>query len=202
MTTQRHRRVSITVRSWDRGVDHVHHSVRFAGPRVLLAMGLAIVAATWMLSPFLRSRPEAVASATGVAPVAAAAPSGAACDAHAMPGMDMPIAEGSCSHSSAASGAVPGGYVPADPQVTAVPSQATPPPTGFHEFEAKCSPVRRLADDPIVHPGHPGGSHMSTAPTADCVRSSRHQAAACGWQPRMAATRTAFLTTAPTGSST
>jgi hypothetical protein len=54
------------------------------------------------------------------------------------------------------------GWVPADPQVTGVPSQATPAPTGFHEFQANCSVTRNLPDDPIVFFGQPGASHMHT----------------------------------------
>ena len=54
------------------------------------------------------------------------------------------------------------GWVPADPVVTGTPSQATPAPTGFHEFQANCSVTRNLPDDPIVYFGQPGASHMHT----------------------------------------
>jgi hypothetical protein len=61
-----------------------------------------------------------------------------------------------------------GGYVLADPPVTGVvPSTATPPatnpPTTHREFQANCAVSRsNLPDDPIVHPGRPGASHMHT----------------------------------------
>ena len=56
------------------------------------------------------------------------------------------------------------GYVPAVPPVTGVtPSTATPPHRYFHEFQANCSVSRtNLPDDPIVHPGQPGASHLHT----------------------------------------
>ncbi|WP_370083965.1 DUF1996 domain-containing protein [Streptacidiphilus sp. MAP12-16] len=55
------------------------------------------------------------------------------------------------------------GYVLANPQVTGVtPSTYVPPNAYFHEFQANCSVTRDLPDDPIVHPGLPGDSHMHT----------------------------------------
>lgn len=55
------------------------------------------------------------------------------------------------------------GYVPAVPQVTGVtPSTYVPPNAYFHEFQANCSASHDLMDDPIVHPGMPGASHMHT----------------------------------------
>jgi len=71
-----------------------------------------------------------------------------------------------------------GRFVRAEPQVAGVqPSHATPPPTYFHEFQANCRATHDLMDDPIVHPGQPGGpiSTLSSAtprptPTAPSPR--------------------------------
>jgi hypothetical protein len=94
MTTHRQRRVSMTVRSLNRGVDHVHRSVKFARrSRVLLAVGLAVAAAAWMLSRCSGFRP----AASRPLPARAGCGSGTGGAACSVPGMDMPIADGSCS---------------------------------------------------------------------------------------------------------
>ena len=68
-------------------------------------------------------------------------------------------------YGSVAGTVAPGGpgWVKADPQVTeAVPATGTPTPALFHEFQANCSATHDLPDDPIVHFGQPGASHMHT----------------------------------------
>ncbi len=56
-----------------------------------------------------------------------------------------------------------GRYVLAAPQVTGVtPSSGSPAPTGFHQFQANCTATHDRMDDPIVHPGQPGASHLHT----------------------------------------
>ncbi|EFL04259.1 secreted protein [Streptomyces sp. SPB78] len=54
------------------------------------------------------------------------------------------------------------GYIPANPPVSAEPSQANPPHRYFHEFQAHCSVTHTAPDDPIVFPGQPGASHDHT----------------------------------------
>lgn len=68
-------------------------------------------------------------------------------------------------YGSVAGAVAPGGpgWVKADPQVTGVtPSTNVPKTTLFHEFQANCAATHDLPDDPIVHFGKPGASHMHT----------------------------------------
>ncbi|MFD3695104.1 DUF1996 domain-containing protein [Streptomyces sp. NPDC058646] len=102
-----------------------------------------------------------VAGVLGVGAIATAADPGSASPSSA--------ASVHTGHSMAASTQASGddadgdGYIPAVPQVTGVtPSDRTPPPAYFHEFQANCSVTHTAPDDPIVYPGQAGRSHDHT----------------------------------------
>ncbi|MEV5428111.1 DUF1996 domain-containing protein [Streptomyces sp. NPDC052701] len=103
------------------------------------------------------------ATAVGVGSIAAAAGPAPASAATA------PAAPAHAGHTAVVSALPSGddpdgdGYIPANPPVTGVtPSQKTPPPRYFHEFQANCSVSHTAPDDPIVYPGQPGKSHDHT----------------------------------------
>ncbi|MFE9685180.1 DUF1996 domain-containing protein [Streptomyces sp. NPDC006285] len=102
------------------------------------------------------------ATALGVGSiVTAAAPDAAATTVAAQ----APHSGHSMAASTRASGDDPDGdgYIPANPPVTGVtPSDRTPTPRYFHEFQANCSVTHTAPDDPIVYPGQSGRSHDHT----------------------------------------